>query len=684
MLITDMKGIKMNIKEKIRGMKIQDILCIAAFALLIYNFLMLVYINLFQLQNHLGYDTSSYILKAHVMWQQGTFLPEYWSEQTTLYLDSAVPLAALLNNVFHNIIVAYGMANLIIDIGMIAVLIFILKDLGINRLNTLIVLNMFLCPYFCMYFNNANDVDWYSSILIAGCWYGVKTLIMLLIFKTILSIEKQRKPYILAVITILLSLLTGISSGYYVLVTIFLPAFLYYGIKLLKENDFKVLKTKALLYLSINAFVIILGKKIAVDVIGFTSKDSNMLLVGLKDFWKNLGSIFLGFIQLLGGMHADSNVGALSLDGINYLSGFVIAILCIIAIVYYIVKEAKRKENEVGFLLAFMILFTNIAMFAVLYTTYGQPIFETRYLCILYIMIMLLLAYYLREIKWELIWKRMIVVGLLGVLGIKSVMGFSYFNNTKINLNNMEQIIEYVNMVDTPVVYVLGDDIAIDGRNLRVLDSEHVYKIISDNLGVQHWGDYTYYDENSWWQGATVLVASAEKFELLPDYQRNIYVQYASVDNFNIYRSEENKFDFSSTLLFDKTTKNIDYMYSPSIHTANGDFDNSDGTFITNGTSGFVQWGPYAHLKAGTYNFILNYEVLESVGDSIGTFDISIDNGTFVADSANISAKDDCVILSNVTFDHNVSALEYRCFVENGARIKLKSVEIEVLKDEKN
>ena len=55
----------------------------------------IVYINLTQMPYHMGYDASAYYLKAAEIWKHKTLFISHWAEQTTLELDTSLPLASL-------------------------------------------------------------------------------------------------------------------------------------------------------------------------------------------------------------------------------------------------------------------------------------------------------------------------------------------------------------------------------------------------------------------------------------------------------------------------------------------------------------------------------------------------------------------------------------------------------------
>lgn len=73
----------------------------------------------------------------------------------------------------------------------------------------------------------------------------------------------------------------------------------------------------------------------------------------------------------------------------------------------------------------------------------------------------------------------------------------------KINYDTLETIAEEMERLDIPVVYMYGNNLILDGKNLRVVDKHRIYKIVSEessNIAV-HNGDYTYYDDVATMQG---------------------------------------------------------------------------------------------------------------------------------------------------------------------------------------
>ena len=299
-------------------------LTVLFFAAFLFQVFLLGYFNLTQLQDHMGYDASSYYLKAIEMAKQGTLFIDNWVDQTTLYFDSSVPMAAFLYTITGNIFFSYGLSNFIVDIGIFAVFYSILSAMKQSNMAKFICLNLIACTYLSPYIDNANGVGYFYSLLSSGSWYGVKVLIILMLLKMTLDIEDGKKNFFFIIVTEIMVFISGISSGWYLEVTIIMPIILFYAIKAIKRNSYKMFFNINTCIMVISSVLVLLGKTVAVTILNFQSKESTMTLIGLTNFWKNLGSIFLGFMELLGVFPYEPSIPALSATGFVYLMCLVI------------------------------------------------------------------------------------------------------------------------------------------------------------------------------------------------------------------------------------------------------------------------------------------------------------------------------------------------------------------------
>lgn len=669
----------MEIINETRKRKItyENIVFLLLLAIFFYSFMMQCYVNLFQLQYHMGFDSTTNYLQAFEMWKQKSLVLNDWEYQNTLGWDTPIPLAAFIYTFVQDIFVSYGLANIIINVIVLITLYSIAKDIGFGKISILIIENMYLCPYIGAEYNNANDLGWFSSLITSGAWWNVRILTILLVFKSLIKLRKQEKCKILLTITTILCIFTAISSGYYVLVTVILPAVVMLIYELFLKNDWNILKSKATVFLVCEVCCIVLAKILTFHFLGYESKDSSMVLTGLDMFWSNIGSIILGFINLVSGMKNRSDMSALSANGLMYLVGLVILLACVISFVYFVFVKRKISdiEGEYPLVLASTIIVVNLAMYIVLFTTYGGGIFEIRYLCSIYIMLMLFVANYLERLEDNLLWKKAGYLIVTGCIGLKVLSGYHYFNNTLVQYDTLEKVVDTINSVgdssEIPVVYVFGDDIGVaDGRKLRVADTSRVYKSVTDSMGIYHWGDYTTYDELGEWTGANVLLCTDEKYSILPENLKKNYVLREKVDKYNIYYAKKNVLDFNANWIGNKYY--IDDFANENYILQNGKNVN-DGSLVSTGEEGYVFYGNQHKAEAGVYDITLNYHLLESQEQCAGYFEIVADNGATIIAQGELEKNANQVELKNVVLEQG-EEYECRCFNKKGTVVEIMSI----------
>lgn len=264
----------------------------------------------------------------------------------------------------------------------------------------------------------------------------------------------------------------------------------------------------------INLFLAFIGKYIAEHFFHFQSREDIMVLVGLDTFWKNLGSIFLGYFKLLGGMRGDTSVVALSTQGIKYLSRFAVAAMVLIMFAICLYMHLRKKIKCKGLYAVCSVVVFHVVMYAVLYTSYAQTVFEIRYLILPYLGMLICAGKWLDELDRKLLFKWVSYAAMLGCIVIVSITSFRIYRNTKIDREAMEVLKENVAQIDSPVVYVVGDEILC--RNMRAFDTDKVYKcfqvIEGELIQIRHWGDYTYYDFYSEHSGKIIMAVTNEAF----------------------------------------------------------------------------------------------------------------------------------------------------------------------------
>lgn len=103
--------------------------------------------------------------------------------------------------------------------------------------------------------------------------------------------------------------------------------------------------------------------------------------------------------------------------------------------------------------------------------------------------------------------------------------------------------------------------------------------------------------------------------------------------------------------------------------------DDASGNFISDGASeGFVIWGPYTEIKAGNYQFILNYEILDCA-EQTAEFIISLNSGNDILGKA-VLDKEKHQAVVNVAIGQDCDGLEYKVYNYAGTIIQIQSFEI--------
>jgi hypothetical protein len=672
-------GFNATINNMLRSDKFYLVITACFSVLLILQFIAICYTNLFQNQNHLGYDTSSFYLKAIEMWKQKTVFIENYAEQTTLQIDTPIPLAALFYGITKNIFIAYGMANIFCTIAIVVVADSIMRLLKIRSLFKIVALNFILSPYIAPHFHNGNTVEFFSTLYVSYGAYSVKVLLTLLILRITLNIYNRLggiKNTILAIVCIFLVFISGLSSGYHIIAFALIPAFFFLFIQAIICSDVKHLFNRALLWLIIATVFACAGKVFAKFYLEYDSWEGGMPLTNIPDFYKNLGSIYLGFVDLMAAAPL-TDVRAISLSGICYLMNqflHIIFLMLVICSIIHIAKHKKAKNQTLLILICLIV--SNLFVFTLLKTIQGSPVFEIRYLIPSFFCLVFLVAYLADSLNDRSYFKKFIFISLLGLLIFSNISSNIVYGRTIITDNHA--IKNELKKYSTKIVYGVFGDNTVLLRNLRVLDPEKIYKLISfgkdGRYNAFHWGDYTYFDEGGEYQGDTLLLLSANTYEQLPEYTKKLYKLQKSLGPYqNLYQSNSNYFDFLNTLPDEKTVFN--YPHTTGVFVVNGEI--RENGFYSNGVEGHALYGPYASVKEGMFNFTLHYEVIEPLDDNIvGWFDVSTKNGTNVIGSTAILADQSSVTLKNISFDELQDTFEHRVFLKQYIKIVIISIEI--------
>lgn len=639
---------------------------------LLVQFLITIYFNLMLLENHMGHDSSWSYLKAALMWNEKTITSDMWVEQTNIFLDSSMPLASFIYGLTGMLLPSYGLANIIILMLILICIDGIMRKMNIELKGRLFALNLIICPYLTNGFNCRNDLGYFNDLISGPAFYSLRALIVLLIIREFIFIKNKGKIGLLGIITFFLCALSGASSGIFIIIMILLPYLLYQIECMLIENNVKILLKREAVYGYLCCISVFLGKYFAANILKIEAIDETRTWTPLSKLWTNIGAVFQGFMKLLNVLPVEeTNVAILTDEGIYRLFPLAIFIVVILSFVYAgrkIAKDIKTEEGIIQFIIN--IVACNFIIFSLFNARYGAKIFEERYLICTFMAIVLLVAYYIQNLKVNHIYSTLIcIVLLVSLIGNNYVSDKKYIETTNESWQ-MDEIYQIVSEGDAELIYFWGNSPFLPlARSMRVYDLERVYKLIMDNgKGYYHWGDYKYYDNNEDYKGTTYLVVDKAN----SDVPEHILCQYELVKELNyvlIYRSESNPIDIYAGFTGDVS---FDYPYSTGVRLRNGTWE--ENYYVTDGTAGYAMWGPYVQTVDGIYDFTLNYEILE-MGQESASFDVTTESGHTQLGIMELEPQNTQATISNVVIESG-HTLEYRVYCGNGVKIKIKNIVI--------
>lgn len=668
-------------KKAMYTIKQHPILC----ALFIFEVAAIIFYNLFQGKYFLGYDASTYYLQIIETWKQKKLFLDSWAWQTALFWDSPLFLAVLFYGISGNIYTSVGVSNIIFLFLFLVVLFYIMKQLEASTSAKLLFFCLLLIPFISVT-DNYNNIQYYFVMYVNLGVYLPKILIIFLLFCVHYRVRQawgKVSTAILIIVSYLGLLITSISNGYFALIFGVAPMVIMYVVDWIIENRWDRAKLRVGVYLIGCVLISFFGKLFASRVLGFESLDSAAVWNSLTQFWDNFQSIFVGYLYLTGALPANEGVPILDKIGVGFLFRFFLSMIILIGGIFGVYRTIKQirqgKTPNYMKLQVASVITINILVFILCYTTYGSPIFESRYLIIVLISLEMFASIWWDKIIFKnenKYCKRLLNMALVISILATDVYSYYYIHYSKNEYATMEKIVLEVEKTDAPVVYLLGDELKITARNIRVIDTGHVYRYMNDINTLHGWGDYTYFSDAGENTGSSILVCNKNTYETLPAYYISQYKLYASVSetDIGIYLADRNAIDPSVGINGDY---NLDYFYTQGMCTyEHGNFD-EDGNFVTDGTSGFATFGPYIQVPMGTYEFTLNYTVEQSPPDMecIGEFDIAVNAASISI--VDMFAQNNSATIQ-VSFDESYAggALEYRSFVNDGVIIALESVSI--------
>lgn len=348
-------------------------------------------------------------------------------------------------------------------------------------------------------------------------------------------------------LSLLLCVLAGISSGVFMAIILLLPCIIYFIENMLIDNRLAELKRPEAFYIYLCLFCVFLGKGIGDHILGISAIDVSRTWTSINMIWTNIGAVIQGLMILLGVLPVlDTTVPVLSRIGIYRCFPIVIFMVVVVSIIFCVglcLKNVKKADRNLLFFCNIVIC--NFMIFSLFNVQYGSYIFEERYLLCAYMAIIVLVGYFLNSLDKKLLIST-VVEGMLviGIVGVDTVSDYNYINTTNDYLQ-MSETKNIVDKTDAHLVYCWGNDLLLLQRNMRVCDLSRVYKSITNEGEYHHWGDYLYYENNADYTGATILMITRNADRVVPDEVFSQYRFIGATEVAEIYYCPDNPVDLS-------------------------------------------------------------------------------------------------------------------------------------------
>lgn len=494
---------KEKIKQKITPVHL------ALIILLVVQFCLIAYSNITQIGKNLDGDSSRVFNHIAEMWRQKTlFLPD-WSYPSTLEWDCSSILAFPFYMLTNNIILSFGLANIILLAVFLYVVFFLFKDKDL--LYPLLCVNLIIIPY------RVGMLEYYNMMFFGAAQYIIKVAVPMLLVGLIISGDRdfgrQQKfsaaVIVPAIVYLALLLVSSMSSSVYVAVCGIFPAFfVYIGDKFFRWERIP------------RFFVILAICSVGVVAIGWYvnrialggARGDEMVLCSVDLIQDNISSCFWGMFDLLGGMAQIKDTRVLSLAGLLRLAKCCLVILMLVSAVVS-VKNCIRKKSDLRILLLLSVFAWNLFVLSVSYTKAGSLNFEYRYHLIGIIPLMCVMGIFLIESIQKLQMKQQYFIYTAGLLGILFICAGSYISlySRPDQTAELKELCAYTKELDVEHIYFLEStgDVAI----CRLLDEDSSYIYLRDSGVTWALDYYACYIDAPMQTNNVIVVVNPEQYE---------------------------------------------------------------------------------------------------------------------------------------------------------------------------
>lgn len=515
-------------KDRILGLS--DIVLIVILAI---ELLFLIYVNLFRLTDVIDVDFARVLRHTVEMGdRRQLFLPN-WNYITTAELDHSALFAIPLYILTGNIMVSYGIANLINIALWCFVLCTLLELTGLKRRYRLLAAVLVFTFYdFGMLA--------YTNMLFFGAGHYTHKVLIPLMFVTLMLMpaDRRRKPasIILYVICAGLLFVTSVSSGIYVFICGIFPVIAYtvftYIIKGQDESGRGDIVYHAIMSLS---SVLVAGGGIIVCKVRDISPNSELAMIKYMDeIRENPFSTFLDLMEMFR-VFPEKSTPVMSLGSVMSILRLFIFAVILIAGLHSVGKKPAEQMLITVFLWNYFILFVS-----------GS---QQRYHILGAVPLMICAVIRLSELMDKdddlrlMLYISLIMAVVL--LNLYQVLWGSrqYLHREDYSKAVNSAVIGFMEENDAGTAFAVYES-GYGMEWLRAADKTRHYETYIPDTGevVNH--DFYHSDKDrSEYTDRNVIMATSDEYENCPYYIKENYVLKTDIYNYDLYISEHNPID---------------------------------------------------------------------------------------------------------------------------------------------
>lgn len=468
--------------------------------LLMIQICLIAHSNITLIGKNLDCDTGKLFNHIAEMGKQKTILLPNWDYVSTLEWDCSSLLALPFYMVTQNIIISFGLSNIIFLCGFLGLIFFLFR--GEDMLYPLFCANLLIIPF------RVGMLDYYNMLFFGGGQYIIKAAIPILLIGLILSVEKMggktQSTLVKSLIAVYLGLffLSAVSSGIYVAICGVVPVFAaYIGYKFFRWERIP----RSIIFLILSSVVLMVaGWRINIALMG-GARGNAMTFCSVYQLLASISSCFFAMFELYGGTTESFELQVLSGEGIALLAKCFLVIGMLISGIFCIIKCVK-KEGSLRVLLLISVFLWNTLVLLISFPRSGSSTYEYRYHLIGMLPLMCATCVFLIEEIRKLRKEQQICLYAAGVMFILFLCGVSYkelYSREEQNAD-LKEFCSYVKNLDVEYIYLFND--LDDAEVCRVIDKDTSYVTLLDT-GVTWAYDYYVYFVNAPMQTHDVIVA---------------------------------------------------------------------------------------------------------------------------------------------------------------------------------